>query len=238
MEIFIEAVLAAAWMQSVMKLTLLPRTVRWGILAMAVFPAFLCKTTLMRFNLHSIDRFLSSAGNLKDFCALVVEQELLALLAGLSLLKERELGEKVHRWKYLALLPSLLLPFVVMYLTVVGFNRLVRYEFDTLLWWSAGGFVLVSALSCEVWGLVHPTERRRVSAALAGSWMLVLLAVFLPAAAGGELSQGGGAAGSEPVRDFAILGILTLVVALSALAFQICRKRKEQIKKCVTSQKS
>lgn len=238
MEIFIVAVLAAAWMQSVMKLTLLPRTVRWGILAMAAVPAFLCKTTLMRFNLHSIDRFLSSAGNLKDFCALVVVQELLALLAGLSLLKERELGEKVHRWKYLALLPSLLLPFVVMYLTVVGFNRLVRYEFDTLLWWSAGGFVLVSALSCEVWGLVHSTERRRVSAALAGSWMLVLLAVFLPAAAGGELSQGGGAAGSEPVRDFAILGILTLVVALSALAFQICRKRKEQIKKCVTSQKS
>lgn len=232
------AVLAAAWMQSVMKLTLLPRAVRWGILAMAAVPAFLCKTTLMRFNLHFIDRFLSSAGNLKDFCALVVVQELLALLAGLSLLKERELGEKVHRWKYLALLPSLLLPFVVMYLTVVGFNRLVRYEFDTLLWWSAGGFVLVSALSCEVWGLVHSTERRRVSAALAGSWMLVLLAVFLPAAAGGELSPGGGAAGSEPVRDFAILGILTLVVALSALAFQICRKRKEQIKKCVTSQKS
>ena len=158
----------------------------------------------MRFNLHSIDRFLSNAENLKDFCALVVVQELLALLAGLSLLKERELGEKVHRWKYLALLPSQLLPFVVMYLTVVGFNRLVRYEFDTLLWWSAGGFVLVSALSCEVWGLVHSTERRRVSAALAGSWMLVLLAVFLPAAAGGELSQGGGAAGSEPVRDFAI----------------------------------
>ena len=238
MEIFIVAVLAAAWMQSVMKLTLLPRAVRWGILAMAAVPAFLCKTTLMRFNLHFIDRFLSSAGNLKDFCALVVVQELLALLAGLSLLKERELGEKVHRWKYLALLPSLLLPFVVMYLTVVGFNRLVRYEFDTLLWWSAGGFVLVSALSCEVWGLVHSTERRRVSAALAGSWMLVLLAVFLPAAAGGELSPGGGAAGSEPVRDFAILGILTLVVALSALAFQICRKRKEQIKKCVTSQKS
>ena len=231
------AVLAAAWMQSVMKLTLLPRTVRWGILAMAVFPAFLCKTTLMRFNLHSIDRFLSNAENLKDFCALVVVQELLALLAGLSLLKERELGENVHRWKYLAL-PSLLLPVVVMYLTALGFNRLVRYEFDTLLWWSAGGFVLVSALSCEVWGLVHSTERRRVSAALAGSWMLVLLAVFLPAAAGGELSQGGGAAGSEPVRDFAILGILTLVVALSALAFHICRKRKEQIKKCVTSQKS
>lgn len=232
------AVLAAAWMQSVMKLTLLPRAVRWGILAMAAVPAFLCKTTLMRFNLHSIDRFLSNAENLKDFCALVVVQELLALLAGLSLLKERELGEKVHRWKYLALLPSQLLPFVVMYLTVVGFNRLVRYEFDTLLWWSAGGFVLVSALSCEVWGLVHSTERRRVSAALAGSWMLVLLAIFLPAAAEGKLTQGADGTSSEPVRDFAILGILTLVVALSALAFQICRKRKEQIKKCVTSQKS
>lgn len=238
MEIFIVAVLAAAWMQSVMKLTLLPRALRWSILAMAAVPAFLCRTTLMRFNLHSIDRFLANAENLKDFCALVVVQELLALLAGLSLLKERELGEKVHRWKYLALLPSLLLPVVVMYLTVLGFNRLVRYEFDTLLWWSTGGFVFVSALSCEVWGMIHPTERKRVSAALAGSWMLVLLAIFLPASAEGKLSQGADGTSFEPGRDFAVLGILTLVVALSALAFQICRNRKEQTKKCVTSQKS
>ncbi len=231
-------VLAAAWLQSVMKLTLLPRAVRWGVLALVAVPAFLCKATLMRFNLHSIDRFLSNAENLKDFCALVVVQELLALLAGLSLLKERELGEKVHRWKYLALLPSLLLPVVVMYLTVLGFNRLVCHEFNTILWWASGGFMLLSACSCEVWGLIHPLERERVSAVLTGSWMLVLLAIFLPAAAEGKLTQGADGTSSEPGRDFAILGILILVVALSALAFQIYRNRKESIRKCVTSQKS
>lgn len=231
-------ILATAWIQSVLKLTLLPRIWRTGILAAATIPVFLFKTGLMKFNLQMIDRFLSDTNNLNDFCALIVIQELLALLAGLSLLKERELGKPVHRWKYLALLPSLLLPVTVMYLTAVGFNHLVRYEFGTILWWTAGGFVVFSALVCELWGMIRPTLTGRISAALTGSWMLVLLAIFLPAAATGQLSRSGTGQAADWKRDLLILGSLTLTAALSAIATQLYRTWKEHKQSCITSQKS
>lgn len=230
-------ILAAAWIQSVLKLTLAPRLWRWGILIAAVIPAFLFKAGLMKCNLQTIDRFLSDANNLRDFCALIVIQELLALPTGLSLLKERELGEKIHVWKYLSLLPSLLLPVVVMYLTAVGFNRLVRYEFSTILWWTTGGFAALTALVCEFPGLVRQPLIGRISATLTGSWMLVLLAIFLPAAAEGKLSQGGNGRQGEWGRDLLILGALALLTALSAIGFQLYRTWKDHKQSCVTSLK-
>ncbi len=238
MESFIVVILAAAWIQSVLKLTLIPRIWRAGILAAATIPAFLFKNGLMKFNLQMIDRFLSDANNLNDFCALIVIQELLALLAGLSLLKERELDEPVHRWKYLALLPSLLLPVAVMYLTAVGFNHLVRYEFNTILLWTAGGFIVFSALVCELWGMIRPALTGRISAALTGSWMLVLLPIFLPAAATGQLSRGGDGQETDWKRDLLILGSLVLLTAFSAITTQLYRIWKDHKQSCVTSPKS
>ena len=206
-------ILAAAWIQSVLKLTLIPRIWRAGILAAATIPAFLFKNGLMKFNLQMIDRFLSDANNLNDFCALIVIQELLALL------------------------PSLLLPVAVMYLTAVGFNHLVRYEFNTILLWTAGGFIVFSALVCELWGMIRPALTGRISAALTGSWMLVLLAIFLPAAATGQLSRGGDGQETDWKRDLLILGSLVLLTAFSAITTQLYRIWKDHKQSCVTTPK-
>lgn len=233
----IGTILAAAWLLSLLKLTLVPRPVRWTLLAAATVPAFVFRERLMSCNLQAIDRFLSSGENLKDLCALIVIQELLALPAGLSLLKERELGKRIHHWKYLSLLPSLLLPVAVMYLTAVGFNHLVRYEFSTILWWTAGGFAVFSGLMCELLALLRPTEQDRVSGALTASWMLVLLAVFLPAAAEGRLSDGAGMQEADWKRDLLILASLAAVTALSTLGFQLYRIRKDKKQTCITSPK-
>ena len=233
----IGTVLGAAWLLSLLKLTLLPRWVRAGILVVSTLPALVFREALTGFNLKSLDRFLSHGEMLKDFCALVVIQELLALLAGLSLLKERELGEKEHWWKYASLLPSVLLPAGVMYLTALGFNTLVRYEFSTILWWTAGGFVLVSVLGCELLACLRPTEQGRISGALTASWMLVLLAVFLPAAAEGRLSEGGDGQTVNWFRDLLILGSLAGVTGISALGFQLYRTRKDSTQSCTPSRK-
>jgi len=233
----IGTVLAAAWLLSLLKLTLVPRWIRAGILVVSTLPALVFREALTGFNLKSLDRFLSHGEMLKDFCALVVIQELLALLAGLSLLKERELGEKEHWWKYASLLPSVLLPAGVMYLTALGFNTLVRYEFSTILWWTAGGFVLVSVLGCELLARLRPTEQGRISGALTASWMLVLLAVFLPAAAEGRLSEGGDGQTVNWFRDLLILGSLAGVTGISALGFQLYRTRKDSTQSCTPSRK-
>ena len=81
-------ILFAAWLQSMLKLTLVPRLFRWGILILAVLPVFFFKDRLAACSFQSLGAFLADSTNLKDFCALIVIQELLALLLGFSLLKQ------------------------------------------------------------------------------------------------------------------------------------------------------
>lgn len=231
---FILLILLAAWLQSMFKLTLLPRFPRWIILAAAVLPVFFFKDRLAACNLQTIESFLSNGNNLRDFCALIVIQELLALVVGLSLLKERELGDKVHRWKYAALLPSLLLPVGAMYVEAVAFNTILRYTFTQIMWGTGVTLVLVSAAGCELFSWLRGTVLRRITAALTASWMLLLLAVFMPAAVEGQLSSGADREEGDWTGSLCILGILVLLTALSAAAFQIYRNYREKKRICVT----
>ena len=80
MKFFILVILFAAWLQSMLKLTLVPRIYRWGILILSVLPVFFFRERLASSSFQSIGEFLSDPVNLRDFCALVVIQELLALL--------------------------------------------------------------------------------------------------------------------------------------------------------------
>ena len=91
-------ILFAAWLQSMLKLTLVPRLFRWGILILAVLPVFFFKDRLAACSFQSLGAFLADSANVKDFCALIVIQELLALLLGFSLLKNRELGRRNKFW--------------------------------------------------------------------------------------------------------------------------------------------
>jgi len=230
---FILLILFAAWLQSMFKLTLLPRILRWIILAAATLPVFLFKDRLAACNLQTIENFLSSGSNLRDFCALIVVQELLALMAGLSLLKERELKTKVHVWKYIALLPSLLLPIGAMYAEAMAFNTILRYTFTQIMWGTGIGLVLISGLSCELFSWFRRTMLRKITAALTASWMLLLLAIFMPAAVEGQLSSGAAQGTDDWIRNLGILGILALMTGCSAVGFQLYRNYKEKKRKCV-----
>lgn len=230
---FILLILFAAWLQSMLKLTLLPRWIRWIILAAAMLPVFFFKDRLASCNLQMIEEFLSNGDNLRDLCALVVIQELLALVIGLSLLKERELGIRVHKWKYLALLPSLLLPVGAMYAEALAFNTILRYSFTQIMWGVGVLLVLFSAGGCELFACLRRTMLDKISAAMTATWMLLLLAVFMPSAVEGRLSPGDGLPTEDWLRNLAILGILTLLTAFSAVGFQLYRNYKEKKRKCV-----
>ena len=234
---FIVLILFAAWLQSLFKLALLPRMVRWIILAAAVLPVFLFRDRLADCNLQRIEEFLSNGDNLRDLCTLVVIQELLALVVGLSLLKERELGKRVHRWKYLSLLPSLLLPIGAMYVEAMAFHVILRYSFTQIMWGTGLVLVAVSAAGCELFAGVKRTLPEKIPAAMTASWMLLLLAVFMPAAVEGRLSSGAGLPVENWPRNLCILGILALLTAFSAVGFQLYSNRKEKKRKCVISQR-
>ena len=238
MDLFILMILFAAWLQSMLKLTLVPRLFRWGILILAVLPVFFFKDRLAACSFQSLGAFLADSTNLKDFCALIVIQELLALLLGFSLLKNRELGRRNKFWKYAALLPSLLLPAGAMYVEAVAFNTLIRYDFNTIMWVTALGLVCISALFCEL--LPFITGRglmEKISSALHATWILVLLAVCLPAAADGQFSaRAEHGAQWDPIRDFCILGVLAACVAVAGCVIHCYRKlkeKKDRKKKCV-----
>lgn len=231
---FILLILCAAWVQSICKLSLMPRAMRWLILTGAVLPVFFFREVLASSSLRSVEEFLSGGEYLRDFCALVVIQELLALVVGLSLLKERELGWRIHRWKYLSLLPSLLLPAGALYGVAVAFHTVLRYSFTQIMWGTGVLLVLSSGALCELFRVWKKRENERIGAALSGSWMLLLLAVFLPAAVEGNLSSGTDSPAGNWAETFCVLGILTLITALSCAGFQWVGKNREKKTKCVT----
>lgn len=230
LEIFILMILFAAWLQSMLKLTLVPRIYRWGILILSVLPVFFFRERLASSSFQSIGAFLAAPAHLRDFCALIVIQELLALLLGFSLLKNRELGRPNRFWKYAALLPSVLLPAGAMYAEAIAFNTLIRCDFDVIMWGTALCFAAAGALACEL--LPFFTGRgvlAQTGAALNATWILVLLAVFLPAAAEGRFSsQAGLDAQWDPLRDICILMILAGCIFLSGAAIHFYRKYKEK----------
>ena len=77
----------------------------------------------------------------------------------------------------------------------------------------------------------------KISATMTATWMLLLLAVFLPSAVEGRLSPGEGLPTENWPRNLGILAILVLLTALSAAGFQLYRNYKEKKEKCVISQR-
>lgn len=233
MELFILLILFAAWLQSMFKLILLPRPVRWMLLAASVLPVFLFKERLAACNLQMIGKFLSDGSNLRDFCALIVIQELLSFTAGLSLLKEHELGEKIHAWKYAALIPSLLLPVGAMYAEAAAFNMILNRSFTEIMWGTGIVLFLLSALSCELFSWLRGTLSGRISAAMTASWILLLLAIFMPAAVEGKISSAAELDPTDWTRSLVILAVLAGIVIFTGILFHLYRTYKERKQKCV-----
>ncbi len=229
MEYFILTILAAACLQSAIKLTLLPRLLRYALPLLAALPVFFLQKRIAALNLQDITAYLNDGNNLIDLCTLVVVQELLALVIGVSLVKEIELEEKKHYWKYVALLPSVLMPVAALYLLSMAFNHLTRYSFNTLTWAVAGGFAVAMIGLTELIALARRTRLKRTASALNAGWLLLMLAVFLPVVATSRIS--GIEVGGIAVRDLGVIGVIVLLVGFMTFVtyyFKIFMEKRRQ----------
>ena len=226
MTLFIIVILAAALIESMLRLSLVPRFWNWLVFLLAAPLPLLFRQRIGSASLAELNRFLSSAENLESWCALVVIQELLVLLIGSALLKEYVLGEKLKRWKFAALLPSVLLPVGILYAEVLLFNHFVFVEFRTLAILLAIGVVVVGGGGGELLRLIFRDRFDRVRAVMNFEWILLLLAIFLPVAASGRLAQD--APSSVVSFDFVVIGVLVLIVGIVMAIFTVIGKYKER----------
>ncbi len=226
MTLFISVILATAWLESLLRLSLAPRIWNYLLfLACAPLP-MLFRQSIESASLTELNLFLTSVENLNSWCALVVIQEMLALVIGASLLKEFVLGEKLKKWKFVALLPSILLPTGILYAEAQLFNHFVSMEFRTLASLLTIGVVVVGWGGGEIIRLLFRNNSDRVRTALNFEWIFLLLAIFLPVAATGRLME------DAPTHlshlDFLTIGGLILGVLLATIVFTLIRMYKER----------
>lgn len=191
MSIYITTVLILAGLQSFCKLALIPR--KWELLtALMVFGLPFCfEERIARTNLPQMVEALSAPATLTNWCALVVIQELLAMVAGGALLAELQAEKNklpqwkkyLSYWKYFAFLPSLLLPTGEIYLQMYLFNTLVDWKFSQITLLVAIMLPLILLLVSESLRFILRTQEKRILGVVHGEYLLLLPAIFLPVAA-------------------------------------------------------
>lgn len=230
MVIFISAVLVMAAMQSFCRMALLAR--RWEYLTallLVPFPFFF-EEKIARTSMLALNRELSGASTLENWCALLVIQELFSLLLGFSLLEERgRVKEEISHGdnpffralrKYrnaLVFFPSLLLPAGVLYLQMDLFNRFPGVSFRALTWSLALVLPPAAVLFTEMIRFLRKNYEDRILTVLHGEFFLLIAAVFLPVAANAHLIPG---EDPFPMDGLVISGILAALVLLCTLGFQ------------------
>lgn len=189
MVLFVLLILIAAVAQSVVKLSLLHRFFRIAIPLLLLPLPFILQEPLRHCNLQLFERLLQSGENLRNLCVILVVQEIYSLLAGGALLANLENRRKIRIYQYLALAPSLLVPAGMVLLQMTLFNRFLEADFQRLSSLVAFGSFAVLAGGSELFARYCPDEIKRRTAALNGSWLLLILAVFLPVAIDGQLTE-------------------------------------------------
>ena len=241
MIVFITAVLAMAALQSFSKLSLLSR--KWEfLLAVLLFPLpFLFESSVARTSMQTLNRDLSGASTLENWCALVVIQELFTLAAGFSLLDDTGRSDLPKRGfqlylrylKYFVFLPSVLLPAGVLYLQMYLFNILPGMKFRTLTWLLAAGIPLLAILIPELLRLLKRDPESRILLVLHAEYFLVLPAIFLPVAANAHLAPGGDDGFPlDSLLTLAGLAVFILISGIGCNIYETYKRNKRKKRKC------
>ena len=193
MTLYIITVLALACYQSFSKLSLLPRWWIFGAAGLAGTLPFFFEERIARSSMLELNQVLSDPAVLNNWCALIVIQELMTLLAGFSLLgdqsaENRYAGKKkwrayLRKWKYVLFVPSLLLPAGILYFQMYLYNHDPATDFRLLTWKTALCVCAVTLFVAFGLKLLHRKEEKRILTVLHAEYILLLPAIFLPVAA-------------------------------------------------------
>lgn len=234
MTIYIITVLALACYQSFCKLSLL--SWRW-ILLIATFCGclpFWFEERIAKSSMLELNQILTNPGILNNWCAIIVIQELITLIAGFSLLTDRAkntLPEKniirkcLKKIKYMIFLPSILLPAGILYFQMYLFNHYPQKDFRALTYLTV--LSVLTALTVISFGtkLFYRKMERRILTVLHAEYILLLPAIFLPVAAHAKLMPSDEAL---DLRDplLLIAGFAAVIIMFTAI-FYITKNRKK-----------
>ena len=234
MTVFITTILVLAFFHSCGKLSLVKWY--WGLaaaLATGILPLIFAGR-IANSSMLELNRVITDPAVLNNWCALIVIQELLCLVAGFSLLRARAGEEKknvspvgvwVKRVRYAVFLPSLLFPAGVFYFQMYLFNRWPQLEFHALTMLTAGGMTGAVLLVIAGIKLIFRKETQRILNVLHFEYVLLLTAIFLPVAAHAKLIP------SDEVFDLRnplllISGFAAVIIIFTAI-FYITKNRKK-----------
>ena len=234
MTIYIITVLALACYQSLCKLSLL--SWRWILLA-----ALLCgclpfwfEERIANSSMLELNQVLTDPGILNNWCAIIVIQELITLIAGFSLLADRaedtlsaknNIRKYLKKLKYVIFLPSVLLPAGILYFQMYLFNHYLQKDFRALTYLTV--LSVLAALTVVSLGtkLLYRKMEKRILTVLHAEYILLLPAIFLPVAAHAKLMP------SDEVFDLRnplllISGFAAVIIIFTAI-FYITKNRKK-----------
>ena len=225
--------------QSFCKLSLL--SWRWILLV-----ALLCgclpfwfEERIANSSMLELNQVLTDPGVLNNWCAIIVIQELITLIAGFSLLADRaedtlsaknNIRKYLKKLKYVIFLPSVLLPAGILYFQMYLFNHYLQKDFRALTYLTVLSVLVALTVVSLGTKLLYRKMEKRILTVLHAEYILLLPAIFLPVAAHAKLMP------SDEVFDLRnpllLISGFTAVIIMFTIIFYIAKNRKKGKTSC------
>ena len=181
-----------------------------------------------------LNQVLTDPGILNNWCAIIVIQELITLIAGFSLLADRAedtlsakniIRKYLKKLKYVIFLPSVLLPAGILYFQMYLFNHYPQKDFRALTYLTVLSVLVALTVVSLGTKLLYRKMEKRILTVLHAEYILLLPAIFLPVAAHAKLMP------SDEVFDLRnplllISGFAAVIIIFTAI-FYITKNRKK-----------
>lgn len=181
-----------------------------------------------------LNQVLTDPGILNNWCAIIVIQELITLIAGFSLLADRAedtlsakniIRKYLKKLKYVIFLPSVLLPAGILYFQMYLFNHYLQKDFRALTYLTVLSVLVALTVVSLGTKLLYRKMEKRILTVLHAEYILLLPAIFLPVAAHAKLMP------SDEAFDLRnplllISGFAAVIIMFTAI-FYIAKNRKK-----------
>ena len=181
-----------------------------------------------------LNQVLTDPGILNNWCAIIVIQELITLIAGFSLLADRAedtlstkniIRKYLKKLKYVIFLPSVLLPAGILYFQMYLFNHYLQKDFRALTYLTVLSVLVALTVVSLGTKLLYRKMEKRILTVLHAEYILLLPAIFLPVAAHAKLTP------SDEVFDLRnpllLISGFAAVIIMFTVIFYIAKNRKK-----------